>query len=201
MRQLSFRSLSTDAESTFHFCIGTTAQFSLAQHRCRVNFSLLRRCDSSVFARSTPMQSQLFTFASVRQLNSRSLNTDAESTFHFCVGATAQFSLTQHRCRVNFSLLRRCDASVFARSTPMQNQLFTFASVPAIQSHRQLQPSPKISTTKQPPPLLTKHFEQGRRGGICFEWSRNPKSPTAPQSLHTLRPREKHKPTHALDAA
>ena len=134
-----------------------------AQHRCRVNFSLLRRCDSSILARSTPMQSQLFTFASVRQLNSRSLNPDAESSFHFCIGATAQFSLAQHRCRVNFSLLSRCDSSILARSTPMQSQLFTFASVPAIQSHSQLQPSPKISTINQPPPLLTKHFERGER--------------------------------------
>ncbi len=107
VRQLSFRSLSTDAESTFHFCIGATAQFSLAQHRHRVNFSLLHRFDCSVFARSTPMQNQLFAFASVRLLSFRSLSTDAESTFHFCIGVTAHFSLAQHRCRVNFSLLRR----------------------------------------------------------------------------------------------
>ena len=100
-----------------------------AQHRCRVNFSLLRRFDCSVFARSVPMQSQLFTFASVRQLISRSLNTDAESTFHFCIGMTAHFSLAQHRHRINFSLLHRYEGSLFARSTPMQSQLFTFASV------------------------------------------------------------------------
>ncbi len=129
VRQLNSRSLNTDAESTFRFCVGATAQFSLAQHRCRVNFSLLHRCDSSIFARSTPTQNQLFAFASVRQLNSRSLRTDAKSTFHFCVGSTALFSLAQHRCRVNFSLLHRCDSSIFARLTPTQNQLFTFASV------------------------------------------------------------------------
>ena len=128
-----------------------------AQHRCRVNFSLLRRCDCSLLTRSTPMQSQLFTFASVRRLTSRSLNTDAESTFHFCVGATAQFSLAQHRCRVNFSLLRRCDSSILARSTPMQSQLFTFASVPAIQSHRLSphSPNPPQKSPKNPPSQKT----------------------------------------------
>ena len=105
-----------------------------AQHRCRVNFSLLRRCDGSILARLTPTQNQLFTFASVRQLNSRSLNTDTESTFHFCIGSTAQFSLAQHRCRINFSLLRRFDCSVFARSAPMQSQLFAFASVRQLNS-------------------------------------------------------------------
>ena len=127
-----------------------------AQHRCRVNFSLLHRCDSSVFVRSAPMQNQLFAFASVRRLTFRSLSTDAESTFHFCVGATAQFSLAQHRCRVNFSLWCR-----YPRFRAIAN------SNPAPKSSTN---SPSQKTINPLHTLSTKHEEQGERvcRGLCL---------------------------------